>query len=326
MIYYTIFSGPDEYYHTAFKNLGQEKNVTFQNTYLFKENRIKAFLHKIHYKIDRKIHTPFRELWYTQYCREKYAKGNQYIFIFFFSWHEIFGKGYIRFLRRKYPGCKCVLYLTDINRAETLDMDIEKKRFDYIWSFEKNFAQKYQVGYYPLVYENENIAGLKKERPIDLLFVGRSKGRYSFLCEVYKKLSQEGLNCQFYVCDLETLTEQVTEGIHIVREVPYQKTIDLLKKAKCVLDIVPSGLNCSTLRVSEALAYNNKILTNNSYILQENFYDKEQISIYKEIKDIDIAFLKNEFENKPYKNKEHYSPASFLKCIYKTVCSSENQE
>lgn len=81
-----------KYYSEAFKKLAKKENVTFQNTYLCEKGKIKTFAHKIHYKIDRKIHTPFREMWYTQYCKEKYDERNQYIFVFFFSWHEIFDK------------------------------------------------------------------------------------------------------------------------------------------------------------------------------------------------------------------------------------------
>lgn len=293
---FVIFGSSNDYLRASFKDVAEVDGATY----------IAGFLPNSS-PVSRKIHTAIavvgksflRKIWYKKYFPLKYNERDEYVFIFFYNWKEIFQNGYIDYLRKKYPNCKCVLYLGDINNARTLNIEEEKKRFDHVMVFEKNFAKEKDIEYYPLVYSDYRKQVNPEEKKIDLLFVGWAKGRYKFLKGIYDYLTKNRVNCQFY---LTRLDEEVPSdsGIHVRDWVPYSEYVELLKKAKCLLDIVPPNTDCNTLRVNEALSYKCKILTNNENITSEEFYDAKNVSVYKIAEDINIEFLLEEYNNPEY--------------------------
>lgn len=296
MRHYTIFGAKTDYYMASYKDISEVEGAAYRPEYLPKSSPIVKKIHTAHclvpFSVKHKL--PFRWLWYKRYYTEKYREGDEYVFVFFHLWNRIFENGYLDYLRKVYPGCKCVLFLCDISRARTLDMEKQKKLFDHVMVFERNFAREHNIAYYPLVYSDFRHEVDPEEKDIDLLFVGWAKGRYKFLKQIYDRLTAEGINCQFY---LTRIDEEVPpeSGIHTADWVPYPQYTALLKRAKCLLDIIPPNTDCSTLRVNEAMSYSCRILTNNTRIVYEDFYDEESISAYPSPEEIDVEFLK-----KPY--------------------------
>lgn len=310
---YIFFASDEEYLRIGYSDCFDMENVLFQRQYLYHPTKIRRLLNLAHYhsSIGKKLDLPFKSIWYKQYYPIPYCVKDEYVFIFFFRWNLIFNGGYIGYLRKHYPGCRCVLFLHDINNARKLDIQYEKTLFDHIMIFEKNFAKEQGIEYYPLVY-GASFEKTNEERPIDLLFVGRAKGRYRLLREIYERLSPAGLNCQFYLSDMDETPDPDDKGIHIVAKVPYEENVRLLKQAKCVLDIVPSGTNCSTLRMSEAIAYDLRVVTNNQHIQEEEYYTPSLISVYKDPSDIDIDFLKQPYEAVDYHYRDRIGAKAFL--------------
>lgn len=310
---YVIFSGDEEYLHVGYSDICNQDNVVYKTQYLYHPTKIRKLLNIAHYHsyIAKKIDLPLKKIWYKQYYPIPFCNGEEYVFIFFSRWQLIFNSGYLQYLREKYPGCKCVLFLQDIDKARMLDIQYEKTLFDHIMVFERNFADKNGIEYYPLVYGAEyNDTG--EDRSIDLLFVGKAKGRYKLIKQIYDRLSKSGINCQFYLSYMDELPDASETGIHIVDFVPYEENVRLLKKSKCVLDIVPANTNCNTLRLSEAIVYNIKVLTNNTAIKNEEFYSEALISTYTSPDDIDVEFLKMPYSDVDYKFKEKISGKAFL--------------
>ena len=311
---YIFFASHHDYFRVAFDDVIGIPGVHYQPDFLYSTTRFKKILHSLHIfrGISKKIIPPCREIWYKQYFPEEYKKNDQYYFVFFFGWHRICYNGFLKFLRERFPGCKCILYLCDLNETKKLDMGIMKELFDHVMLFERNYAEKCGVEYYPLVYSE----GLKdvpmKDRDIDLLFVGKAKGRYDFLKKIYDRLTESGVRCEFYLSNIDQPVDRSSSGIHIVDHVPYEENIRLLKRSKCVLDIVPPETNCNTLRMSEAMYYNNRVITNNRHIVDEVFYSPDLISVYSSADDIDIAFLQREYGNVCYTGKDQISPKAML--------------
>ena len=295
MRYHVIFGDCNDYYLSSYRDISKVEGAIYRPDYLPGRPKLIKKMHTAHclipFSVNNKL--PFRKMWYKQYFSETYRTGDEYVFTFFYSWYPIFENGYLAYLRRTYPKCKCVLFLCDINCARRLDMDKQKKLFDHIMVFERNFAKEHGIEYYPLVYSDYRSEITVEEKQIDLLFVGWAKGRYNLLKRIYDCLTEAGVNCQFYLTKMD---EKVTEqsGIHIVDWVPYTQYQALLKRTKCLLDIIPEGTDCSTLRVSEAMSHKCKILTNNSRIKYEDFYDADSVSIYSSPENIDVSFLLKE--------------------------------
>lgn len=301
MRHYTIFGSPNDYWVESYRDINKVSGAVYQAGFLPECSSIVRKIHSAHctasFSAKRKM--PLRKIWFSRYFSEKYISGDEYVFVFFYNWFPIFQNGYIEYLKKQYPGCKCVLLLCDINAAGKLDMDEEKKRFDHVMIFERNFAKKHDIEYYPLVYSDyRNEVDIAK-KTIDLLFVGWAKGRYTLLKRIYDKLTAAGINCQFYLTKTDEAIS-TDSGIHVADWIPYSQYIDLLKKAKCLLDIVPPNTNCNTLRVNEAMSYKCKILTNNAQIVSEDFYDPKSVSIYAEPEEIDVVFLREQYNAPEY--------------------------
>lgn len=318
---YIIFASAEKYFDVGYSEIRNSPNVHYQTDYLYKPGKIRKALHSLHNfrGIAKKVNIPGKSIWYHQYFTEKFDPQYRYIFLFFSQWHKICCDGFVKYLKKNYTGCKCVLFLQDINNAKKLDMGLMKKTFDHIMIFEKNYAKECGIEYYPLVYcEGLREIPLYGERPIDLLFVGGAKGRYDKLKSIYDRLESEGINCQFYLSKIDQKIVDCDPGIHIVDIIEYEDNIRLLKKSKCVLDIIPPGTDCNTLRLSEAICYGNRVLTNNKNIVNEDFYSSELISVYSSSDDIDVEFLKKPYVEVDFRYKDKISPEALLKHLENT--------
>jgi hypothetical protein len=75
-----------------------------------------------------------------------------------------------------------------------------------------------------------------------------------------------------------------------------------------------------TQRMSEAIAYDKKILTNNREVEGAPFYNDKYISIYSDIKDIDISFLRDSSDiSVDYGFKDQLSPKKLLSFIEQKI-------
>lgn len=324
---YVFFASSEEYFNVGYREIMDLPCVHYQTDYLRSPNKILKALHSLHNfrGIAKRVDLPLKAIWYKKYFDEPYSEGSQYIFVFFYQWSWICQKGFVEYLRTHYPGCKCVLFLQDVNNAKRLDMPCVKKTFDHVMLFERNYAKQCGIEYYPLVYCEGMTEYHPTERPIDLLFVGGAKGRYEKLKAIYDRLSKEGVNCQFYLSRIDQEVLQSNSGIHIVDNVAYKDNIMLLKQAKCVLDIIPEGSNCNTLRMSEAICYGNRVLTNNMYITREEYYSPELISVYSSADDINVSFFKKPYTEADYCYKEKISPVALLRHLDDVFARDSNR-
>lgn len=323
---YIIFGSINDYFIASYKDICEVEGAIYLPEFLPGKPTLIKKIHTAHcltpFAVKAKL--PFRKTWYKKYFPEKYEEGTEYVFVFFYSWRAIFQNGYVEYLKKSYPNCKCVLFLCDIACARKLDIAEEKKRFDHVMVFERNFAKEHDIEYYPLVYSNYQSDVIPQEKQTDLLFVGWAKGRYKLLKQIYDRLTANGVNCQFYLTKLD---EEVPSesGIHIMDWVPYPQYIELLKKAKCLLDIIPPNTDCSTLRASEAISYKCKILTNNTHIVSETFYDPKSISVYESPEEIDIEFLKEPYTNPDYDGHvTKMSPRAFIQHLDEVLFEKGN--
>ena len=301
MRHYIIFGAVNDYLKASYKDISDAHGAIYQTEFLPDSPTWIKKIHTAHClsSVAVKKKLPLKKLWYKKYYSKPYQKSDEYVFVFLNLWAPIFQNGYINYLKEKYPGCKCVLFLCDINNARKLNIEEEKKRFDHIMVFERNFAKEHNIAYYPLVYSDFRDEVNLEEKTIDLLFVGLAKGRYKFLKQIYDRLTASGVNCQFYMTKLDKEGPQAS-GIHTMDYVPYSQYLELLKKAKCLLDIIPPDTDCNTIRVNEAMSYKCKILTNNEKIVFEEFFDPKSISIYQNLENIDIDFLLEQYVDTDY--------------------------
>ena len=79
-----------------------------------------------------------------------------------------------------------------------------------------------------------------------------------------------------------------------------------------LLEIMQEGQTCGTLREHEAVIYGKKLLTNNTFISDREFYSEKYISVFDKPEDIDIDFATDLDGQVVYKGREGISPAKFV--------------
>lgn len=311
---FVLFSSNEEYSRVSFGNILSKDNVYYQSEFICGNNKFLRKMFLLHYysPIAKIFKLPQKRVWFSKIFVNPFRSTRPIIFIFFHRWKKIIDEGYIDYLREKFPGCKCVLYLQDLDNARKMDLYLEKKRFDHVMVFEKNIAKQYEIEYYPLVYDDYQSKEKISDRTTDLLFVGGAKNRYEILKGIFDKLTDQGVRCRFYISGMERPDGCNDMNIQFSKKISYADSIKFIKEAKCILDIIPAGTNCSTLRMSEAIAYGNRIITNNEHVMDEPYFQPEYISVYHDPSDIDIEFLKKPFNGVDYINKDEISPQRLL--------------
>lgn len=150
-----------------------------------------------------------------------------------------------------------------------------------VHTFDSIDAERYDLKlstqFFPLSLKSESL-DIEK----DFYFQGYDKGRANLLHDLAKQLNQYKTHINI---------------VHSSKDcIPYLQYIENIKTTRCLIDIVQAGQSGLTLRPLEALAFNKKLLTNNSEIVKYDFYRKENVFLLGKdnIAEIDI------FLNTPY--------------------------
>jgi len=137
-----------------------------------------------------------------------------------------------------------------------------------IWSFDQSECKARSFRYYDQFARKFPLDNAL-EPSIDLLFVGRDKGRRRKVEELAEELSAVGLK----VC-----LEFAGDGVNLLA---YQDYLSLLADTKCLLEITKDGQIGPTLRSVEAAIYNKKLITDIVSIKDTALYAPDRVFILK---------------------------------------------
>lgn len=186
---------------------------------------------------------------------------------------------------------------------ETLMNDIAtlKAKGVAIWSFDEGNCKSYSLKHYSQFVRKFPLQHTPVPA-IDLLFVGRDKGRKSIVDELQASLSAAGF----------TVYIKFTGGG--VKLIPYQDYLSLLANSKCLLDITQEGQNGLTLRPIEAAIYGKKLITTNASIKNTALYNANNVLILTAATTTDeiAGFLNSPPEPIAAEDLYEYSPEYFV--------------
>lgn len=98
--------------------------------------------------------------------------------------------------------------------------------------------------------------------------------------------------------------------------ISYQENIKNVKESKALLDLKLKEHNGLSFRFFEALKYNKKLVTNNSDIINYDFYRKENIFILGENSEDNLKeFIESPYEPIPSEIKDKYSFENWFKTL-----------
>ncbi len=273
------------------------------------------YLDRVGTSIKKRIGVPMRNIAYRSYLQHDKVLNREDTIYFFFVRSEpwFWGKdGFLQFLRNHYPNAKLVYLLLNVNRYLNIDFDSFSPNFDLVITIDEGDAKRYGLEFHPFFYSAVDIENDDLEES-DVLFVGNAKDRLEEIHNLYAILTQNGFKCDFHIVGVERQDQKYEGRITYNRPMNYDEVVCRVKKTKVLLELMQQGQTCGTLREHEAVLYRKKLLTNNSYIKNRNFYSRDNVSVFERVDEIDIAWLKSQV-NLPanYSGQEELSPRAFL--------------
>lgn len=328
MKYNYLFLWTDEdYYRYALKDA--ENSMNSQVVYNLPENNKLLLNFKNFYfssKVNRIIQLPFKSMFNSALVKPVFDNDNRVCFVFSGACYYLRASNYFVYLRKKYPKCKLVLYLTDtIDRFQRtnkkkyfgpFDIEFCKKTFDLVISYNMRDVRTYKLLYFPSIYSCPSMT--KTSEKFDVFFIGRAKNRLKKILDLYDVLISKGLKVLFYICDVKRKEVVKKDGIIWNQYLPYKKVLEFVKESKIILEIVQQDSEGYTFRTNEALAFNKVLISDNP--IHAGRTGEKKIYYFnnlQQLKNIPFEEILCRKDNNGYKNE--LSPLRLIEFIEKNL-------
>lgn len=227
----------------------------------------------------------------------------------------------MQWLKQQYPNSKrYTLILNPL--CDNMDkLNYYKDVCDGIYSHDSYDCKKYDLRFfYGFMPTKQKVFSYPNEKEAyDMCFVGRDKGRYSPIKELYKSLSMEGIRCRFYILTDKVPEDQCDKEICETRRLSFMETLSIESSAAILLDytFVAGGEQGFTLRVMDAVGMEKKIISNNKSLKAALVWNNNNITLVNSLDDITPLLVKTLLaESKcDFVNREIFSPIRVLKDI-----------
>lgn len=310
---YVIFATDNDYYKVAYKDVIGLEEVKYIWRELDSEDKFLTFLYKLHTSpmTNKFFDLPLKKIWNQKMFKNTFKNNKPICFIFFPGRRKEYNNGLIEYLRKTYKNSKFVLFYQDlVKKSKMPEIEMFKKQFDLVLSFDHRDAMVYSLDYYPLVYSPIDIP-VSEISESDVYFVGKAKDRLDEIRESYNIFRNAGLRCDFHVTGVSQ--EDVKEdGIIYNQIVPYIENLQRIKATRCMLEIMQKDGHGFTLRYCEAIMYGKKIITNNPEIKEAPFYSEQRIQVFENPQEITDKFVMEGEEKVDYGYKDKLSPKRLL--------------
>ncbi len=196
-----------------------------------------------------------------------------------------------KWIRAQRPDIRIIYWYWNPVNEKSLPSLIDDEQTE-IWSFDsddcKKYGMKQNIQYY---YDSKEEKELNIE--YDVYFVGHDKGRKEQLDKLANIFKDKNITYRF---DIIGENEP---------NIPYGEIRKRISKSKAILEINQSGQIGCTLRALEALFFQKKLLTTNSAVKNEEFYNENNIYILDDkLEDID-KFMNLPFTDTTDLKKKH---------------------
>lgn len=204
--------------------------------------------------------------------------------------------------------------------------------FDRCFSFDRIDTLKHEkLEFLPLFYDRDyEELGKQKtdEFEYDCCYIGTAHPKkFKFINEMSEKL--KGVYDKQFI--YHYMPSKLKFFYHKLKNVEYKKaklsdfkldtlskdkTMQIVKHSKCVLDSPQDNQDGATIRVIESLAAKVKLITTNKDLVNYDFYNPKNIYIYDGEFDFENEFFKEPYCDVDEKIYEKYSLRGFLKQIF----------
>lgn len=140
-----------------------------------------------------------------------------------------------------------------------------------LYTYNPNDAKKYEMMLTTQVHRrfwNDPLQNAQRQR--DFYFIGKSKGRDKILSTLEKKLKEKK-----FIADFKVFEDKPKEFIS------FEENVRLSMESRCIVDVVAKNINAGqTLRPLESLFFKKKLLTNDTSIVNCDFYHPDNVFIF----------------------------------------------
>jgi len=181
----------------------------------------------------------------------------------------------VKYIKSKNSNARIIVwYWNPVDKT----VPIESYSDDYCekWSFDEGDCIKYGLKYNTQYYFN-NIQLPKYKNKYDVFFFGRDKGRIEKLINIQTILIENGIKTYFHITKTKGTIRKFKDICKPM--LSYKKILDYISESKAILDYVSEGQSGLTTRPLEALFFRKKLITNDTTMMDRDFYRKENIFV-----------------------------------------------
>lgn len=296
----------------------------------------RSIFFKILREFSKRFKSSFIHKYFNSIVRDYYMKHilnfTEKIDYFFVIAGREFSKEFIQDLKKKNPGIVCIIFLWDKLEYTTLRNSIEE--FDYVFSFDPEDCKKYNFIFRPsFTYISPNNIVEYNERKYDFSYIGalRDEYRYQIVSNIFDVLGN--LKKKIYIHLFKSKKEKISFYYEptLVKDykIAYQENLNVIKNSKVILDIPFGKQKGVTLRVSESLQLEVKLITTNEDIKKYDFYNPKNIKVVQNLEDIlriEPDFFEEQYVKISPEIVEKYTVEGFIKSVFNRVFWEENYE
>jgi hypothetical protein len=142
------------------------------------------------------------------------------------------------------------------------------------YTFDPGDAKAYGLELTEQVFRHDPVAtDADTARDISLYFIGSDKRRLAELIQWKQLFEEKGLSTHFHiVADKRTTYRPQDAPLLTSAWMPYASNIELVRRSKCLLELLQCTQSGPTMRSIEALFFDCKLITNNASIVDCEFY------------------------------------------------------
>lgn len=203
---------------------------------------------------------------------------------------------YVKWLSKNNPQSKIILLYSNLANSKRYNPNKIPDSLCEKWTFDKDDSERYNMHLYEGgMYFPQWV--VNKQAPVyDVFYIGKDKNRLQNLRKIESDLQTHGARTMFYIT-WSRGWQKKDDGIH-KPFLPYEKVLDYIGKSKAILHLLDGAQKGITLRIQESLIHKVKLITDDSSLVEYDFYNPHNIFILG--KD-DLNNLRN-FLDTPYEN------------------------
>lgn len=240
-------------------------------------------------KIILKLSLPFEKIIFGNWVRD--IKDVDEVIVF----DTGNAKEIVKFVNKKYPKKRVILWYWNSVKDSVLPYDFKNLNVE-LWTFDPADAKKYGLKLNTQFYIEENLKvdSIQTKPAEDVFYVGADKDRAKYLAEMEPYFKKFGVTYNYNLVQYRGSNNKY--NIEYKSLLTYKEVIEHSAASKAIIDLVAEWQTGITLRPLEALVLKKKLITNMKLIVNEPFYNKNNVFVLG-IDDLDDIC---DFIYKPY--------------------------